>query len=186
MNRMDFYSVDTGFFQQYCGLGKRIHKLLNLFFCHFPGRNLITPAVRGWRCRSRNLVQIHKRLCDRTDHRIGIDIFHHLGNRETPAKSCRQLYKQFGSGRMEFRHPAGQIAVHLLIFVQPLTAHRIVYRLAARKHQTCIVLGDIVDKLCTGFIEMVFFHPSEQIGAAHGSQYDTVFNFTVPNLPGGK
>ena len=83
---------------------------------------------------------------------------------------------------MEFGHPLLQVFIHPVVCVQPPTKHRIIYGLAARQDQAAVVLCDLQDEFRSGFVEMVVLHPAQQIGPAHGSHDDAVFDLAVADL----
>ena len=84
---------------------------------------------------------------------------------------------------MELGHPLCQLFIHLFVFVEPLTEHRVVDRLTSRHDKTRIVFCDFHDKARAVLVEMVLFHPAEKIGAAHARQHYAVFDLTVADLP---
>ena len=87
---------------------------------------------------------------------------------------------------MKFRHPLFEVVVHLLVFVKPLTEHRVVDGLTAGKNKTDVILCDLHNEFCAVLVKMVFLHPAEKIGAAHACQNYTVLDFAVADLPRGE
>ena len=84
---------------------------------------------------------------------------------------------------MKLGHPLGKVVIHLLILVEPCTEHRIVDGLAAGQDEADIILCDLHDEACAVLVKMVLLHPSEKILAAHGGQYDAVFDLHIAYLP---
>ena len=135
MDRMDLHAIHSCLLQQQCALGKRRDIFFNLFLCQRSGRNFIAPAIRRRRSSRTDLIKIHNRLAERAENRIHVQLLHCLADRERSSESCCQLNKQLRTSLMKFRHPLCKILIHLLVGIQPLSEHRIVDWLAARKHQ---------------------------------------------------
>ena len=186
MHGMDLHAVHPGLLKQNGCFCEGIDELLNLCDRHGTAWHLVTPAVRRFTGRSRDLIEIHERFGCGPQNRVGIQLLHHRGDGERTAETCRQLHKEFRAGRMKFRHPCGEVVIHLFVFIQPLSEHRIVHRLTARQYQSGIVGCDFENEIRTGLIEMISLHPSEEIGSAHRSKNDPVFDFAVSDFPGGK
>ena len=187
MHRVDFHAVDARILQELGALGKRVDDFADLRFGHFAGRELIRPAVgRGARAGG-DLVEIHERFADDAQHGIVVEHFHHRADGKRATEARRQLHKQLRAGLVEFGHPCLEVVEHFLVLVQPLAAHGIVDRLAARQQQTDVVLGDFHDEARADLVEVIVnFHPAEQIGAAHTGQHDAVFDLAAADFPRGK
>ena len=84
---------------------------------------------------------------------------------------------------MELRHPLCQITEHFLILMQPLTQHRVVDRLTAGKHKTSVVFRNPHYELGTCLIEVILFHPAEEVGSSHAGKHYPVFDFTAADFP---
>ena len=85
---------------------------------------------------------------------------------------------------MELGHPLCKIPVHLLVLMEPLPEHRVVYRLAAREQKSCVILRDFHYEVGTGTVEVILLHPSKEVGSSHACEYDSVLDFQIPDFPG--
>ena len=84
---------------------------------------------------------------------------------------------------MKLRHPVFKILIHFLVFVKPLTEHRIVHRLTTGHYKSRIVLCDFENKTCAVLVKMVVFHPAEEVSAAHARQHYAVFDLAIADFP---
>ena len=183
---MDFYAVNACVLEHFGAFRKCVHKFLDFSLCHLSRRNFIRPAVGRRACGSGYFVKVHKRLAENPQSFVRIELFHHFANGKGPAEACRKLNKELCARFMKFGHPFFQVVVHLFVLVEPLTEHRVVYRLTSGHYKTCVVLCDFHNEACAVLIEMVVFHPAEKVGAAHTCEHNPVLDFTVTYFPRGK
>ena len=113
-------------------------------------------------------------------------LHHQLVDGHGAAHTGGQLDEQLGAGLMKLRQPLRQILEHLLVLVEPASAHGVADALHTRQHQTHVVLGAVQDVVGGLLIEMARLHPAEQRRAAHGGLHDTVLDLHIADLPGGK
>ena len=184
MHGVHLHAVHARVLQELRALGERLDELMDLCLRHFARGQFIRPAVGRGTCGRGDLVEIHKRLADSTQHRIVIQHLHHGTDREGTAEPRRQLHEQLCAGLMKLGHPLFEIGKHFFVFVQPLSAHRIVDRLAARQQQTDVVFGNFHDEVCASLVEVIVdLHPAEQIRAAHARQDDAVLDVAIADFP---
>ena len=183
MHSVNLNTVNACVLEHLCALCECVNKLLDFLLSQGSRRNLIRPAVWRGACRSRDHIKIHKRLAENLKHRIGEKGLHHGADCERTAEACGKLNKKLCARLVELGHPLFEIIVHLLVLVQPLTEHRVINGLTAGENKSDVVLGDFHNELCAVFIEMVLFHPSEKVGAAHARQNYTVLDFAITDLP---
>ena len=186
MNRMNLNTVYPRIHQHSRAFCKGIDKLLNLRNGHFPGRDLVRPAVRRRTCGGGNLVEIHKWFAQNTESLVCVQFFHHRAYCKRSSETCGQLYEKLCAGLVKFRHPFFEILVHFLVFVKPLSEHGIIHRLTSGHHKPGIVFGDLKNKPCAVPVKMVLFHPAEKVRPPHTRQHNTVFDLAFAYFPRGK
>ena len=183
MNGVYLNSVNARVTEHFRAFCERFDKFVDLLDRHLPRRNFVRPTVGRGTCGGGYFIKIHERLADGSQKFVGIQFFHHFADRERPSEARRQLNKKFRPGLMEFGHPFFQIFIHLFVLVKPLPEHGVIDRLTSRHNKTCVVLRDFHDEARAVFVEMVLFHPAEEIRSAHARQNKAVLDLAISDLP---
>ena len=161
MNSVNFNAVNACFFAHFCRLTERIDKLFDFVNGHCTRRNFVAPTVRIRTCAHSELVDVDKRLCDRTQQFVGVQILHQARDCKRTTEARRELHEHFRTRFVDFIHKWFEMSERTLALVEPIATDDVSYRRNARQNETDVVLCSVKQEICGFFVEMMGFHPSE-------------------------
>ena len=188
MHRMNFHAIYACCLAEFCSLCKSIHDFFDFLHGHGTGCHLVRPAGRKFTRAGRLVRDIDNRLDNVTDYRCIMQHYQRSRNGPGTAHTCCNLNEQLGSGLMDFVHKFLQLIKHLLILPQPLAHIGGLDRCNTGNDQAYIIVSTFQEEFRCFLIKMVscMFHPSEEGGSAHRTQYNSVLDFQVSDFPRGK
>ena len=184
--RMDLHAVHPGFLAQNRRFGKGFDDLLDLGDRHLGAGDLRCPAGRQRAGAGQLIVGIQNGLDQGAQHGVLVQGQHLVGNAPGPAHTRGDLHKQLGAGLVDLFHVGFQFPEHLFVLVKPPAADGVPDGGNAGDDQAHIVAGPLQEEVGRFFVKMVWLHPAEQRGAAHGAEDDPVLDLYLADLPGGK
>ena len=166
-----------------CGLGERLHQLVDLLHGERAAHHAVRPAVRrGGRAR-KDVVHVEDGLAQRAEHLVLRHGHHQVVHGHRAAEARGDLDEQLRARLVEFLHVLFQLAELAGVLVQPAPAHRIADGGDARQDEAHVVLRALQKEVRGLLVKVVRLHPAEDGRAAHRAHHDAVLDLHIADLP---
>ena len=183
MYSVDLNAVNTCVLAELGCLRESLNHFLDLLDGHHSRLDRRIPSVWSLTCGSAAVLDVYEWLRDCAESLVLKHLNEHVVDSHRTSESAGELDEQLGACLVELRHPLSEILEHLLVLIEPSSAHCVSDALHAREYQTYAILSTAEDVVSCLFVEMARLEPAEQGCSAHGSLYDPVRDLYVTDLP---